>query len=146
MKTWLVIIGIFLITYIFGSWLKPSLNDEAKLIITACDPNQNKCQLNLDNQLLTFRFTELASPLTPFGVELVAPQSLIESVSVAFEMQGMDMGYHQHPLIKQQNNWRARVTLPVCSLGRNDWIVKLMISTPTQNVIHQFHFVQNQNE
>lgn len=146
MKTWLPIVAIFLLAYIVGSWLKPASDDNAALIISDCDPDHDTCQLNLDGQLVSFGFTGTPSPLKPFGVELVAQQASIDSASVSFEMQGMDMGYHQHALIRQQNNWSAQLILPVCSLGRNDWIVKLKIKAADKTFIHQFGFVQKQDQ
>ena len=146
MKTWLSILGVFLIAYLVGSWLKPTSMDDAELIISDCDPSHGKCQLNFDGQSVSFAFTGTPSPLTPFGVELIAKQSMIENASVSFEMQGMDMGYHQHVLTRQQDSWSAQLILPVCSLGRNDWIVKLKIKTAEQTFISQFSFVQNQKQ
>ena len=43
-------------------------------------------------------------------------------------MVGMDMGINRYSLLKQQNgDFVGKVILPVCSVGRSDWLAKLSV-------------------
>jgi len=71
-------------------------------------------------------FRQPPSALTPFDVEVITQGFEAVEVGITFIMKGMDMGVNAFNLDQQSmDSWQARVILPVCSLGRNDWIAEI---------------------
>jgi len=70
-------------------------------------------------------------PLRPFELRLILPEAvraLATEASVDFVMVGMDMGINRYTLLKQANgDFVGKVILPVCSIGRSDWVAKLSV-------------------
>ncbi|HFD80310.1 MAG TPA: hypothetical protein ENK05_07980 [Gammaproteobacteria bacterium] len=64
-----------------------------------------------------------------------------ETASVDFSMKGMDMGLNRYLLQRQGDEWRARVTLPVCGSGRSDWLADVVIATAQGRYHLQIPFV-----
>lgn len=60
---------------------------------------------------------------TPFAAAAEVPPE-VQSVSVSFEMDGMDMGFNRYGLTRiAGSRWRAdNIYLPLCSAERHDWI------------------------
>jgi hypothetical protein len=69
--------------------------------------------------------------LAPFPVRVeVQSDHTVDSVTVTFAMQGMDMGMNRYQLISDgADRWLGNVTLPVCSSGRSDWLADLEVIT-----------------
>lgn len=108
----------------------------------SCNPAQQSCLTHINNQKLQFRFMQHPSGLTPFAGVLQTRLPLQE-VYVSFSMRGMDMGFNRFSL--QQNpsgDWVANMLLPVCSLGRNDWMVELWVKYQDAYWRAQFEFEQ----
>jgi hypothetical protein len=70
-------------------------------------------------------------PLRPFELVLSLPpevKGLAAQASVDFMMVGMDMGVNRYTLMPQPNgDFQGKVILPVCSIGRSDWVAKLSV-------------------
>ena len=64
--------------------------------------------------------------LKPFPVTLTLdPVSRVDvkEITLAFSMQGMSMGLNRYRMIRRSDRiWTAKVTLPICTSGRSDWI------------------------
>ena len=69
-------------------------------------------------------FGSQARALQPFPLQLrLEGHHEIESATVTFSMQGMDMGLNRYQLAGDaMSAWNASVTLPVCMSGRTDWL------------------------
>jgi hypothetical protein len=48
--------------------------------------------------------------------------------SAEFVMRNMDMGFNRYRFVAAGDAWQARVTLPVCSAGRHDWLMNLTVN------------------
>jgi hypothetical protein len=81
--------------------------------------------------------------LTPFPLSIeVQGDQAVEAVTVAFDMQGMDMGVNRYQLISDgARRWLANVTLPVCGSGRSDWIAAVELSTSQRRYVVEVPFV-----
>ncbi|MGD9889250.1 MAG: hypothetical protein AB7S56_08315 [Halothiobacillaceae bacterium] len=80
---------------------------------------------------LTLKMIGDVRPLRPFELRLSLPQEVrgdaIEA-SVNFIMVGMDMGINRFALLKQADgDFVGKVILPVCSIGRSDWVAQLSV-------------------
>ena len=70
-------------------------------------------------------------PLRPFELHMRLPEAVrsnVSQASVDFVMVGMDMGINRYTLLKQADgDFVGKVILPVCSIGRSDWVAKLSV-------------------
>ena len=63
--------------------------------------------------------------MSPFSV-VVESAAEVTQVTLQFRMQGMEMAVQRYRLLKNKSGtWQAEVMLPVCSLGRSDWVALL---------------------
>lgn len=70
------------------------------------------------------RFSSGPEVLRPFVLTLTSPG--LQQASVSFQMSGMNMGFNRYDLKPDANGtWTARITLPVCTVSRVDWIAEL---------------------
>ena len=70
------------------------------------------------------RFSVTPETMKPFVITLSHPA--LRKASASFQMIGMDMGFNRYDLKRGPNDdWTARVTLPVCTASRADWIMEL---------------------
>ena len=73
------------------------------------------------------RFSMRPEPLKPF--DLWVSNTTSPGASVSFRMDGMDMGFNRYDMKPDGNmQWRARVTLPVCTTSRADWVAELSLN------------------
>jgi hypothetical protein len=76
-------------------------------------------------------------PLEKFDFSVVPGADLLKklgSVSVDFQMVGMDMGINQYPLTRQADGaYQQVIILPVCTTTRTDWLA-LVTFTTTEGV------------
>ena len=127
----IVIIFIFVVTYYFGQFFRDAGNNEEQEVHLAgpdCNPAKTSCQLWFSDGEIVVQFLQQPSALQPFEVEVTPKNMEVEKVNISFVMKDMDMGINAYNLDRQSNEiWRAKVILPVCSLGRNDWIAELRV-------------------
>lgn len=130
MKIIIAIIFIFSISYIGGYWLKnkDASGEYTELYFSNCDLLKAPCEVAHSGYKYLIQFDGEPSPLKPFNVKLITQQQQPEMVEIEFYMQAMDMGYNQYPLKFEKDAWQAQVILPVCSLGSNEWILKVKAS------------------
>ena len=88
-----------------------------------CDPRQG-CRASDASLAVTVAFGAEARALQPFPVRVqLANDQPVDSVSVAFSMQGMDMGSNRYRLLADgTGGWMGDITLPICTSGRTDWL------------------------
>ena len=98
------------------------------VIAQPCDVRVG-CVAEVDDFSMALSMGPEMRALTPFPVNIeVQRGQSIASMTVAFGMQGMDMGLNRYGFIKNQaSTWHANVTLPVCISGRSDWIADFEI-------------------
>jgi len=92
---------------------------------------QEGCKAQADSRALTLKMSGDVRPLRPFELRLTLPDAVraqATEASVDFVMVGMDMGINRYSLLKQQNgDFVGKVILPVCSIGRSDWVAQLSV-------------------
>lgn len=144
MKTTLLIIVLFLLSYGLGQWLsdKDARDDSETIYVSACDPNQGICHVNIETYDYQIRFEGEASPLTPFYVYLEVTNQQPEAIEIQFAMDSMDMGYNFYQMKKQAASWQSKVILPVCSLARNDWKLNVKLIYKDKLQMSEFSFSQ----
>ncbi|OYV47007.1 MAG: hypothetical protein B7X12_02735 [Halothiobacillus sp. 20-53-49] len=83
------------------------------------------------------KFTFVVNPNAPLLKNL-------GSVSVDFQMVGMDMGINQYPLSRQADGtFQQVIILPVCTTTRTDWVALVTLTTPTGVYVVKLPFVVN---
>ncbi|MDD2894307.1 MAG: hypothetical protein PHF20_10315, partial [Halothiobacillaceae bacterium] len=89
------------------------------------------CTLQDGARAMTLKMAGDVRPLRPFELRLILPEAVraqAVEASVDFVMVGMDMGINRYTLLKQADgDFVGKVILPVCSIGRSDWIAKLSV-------------------
>lgn len=98
------------------------------LVLNATDQG---CAIVADGHGLRLQLRGDVRPLRPFELVLSLPsgvKGMTSQASVDFVMVGMDMGVNRYTLMPQPNgDFQAKVILPVCSIGRSDWVAKLSV-------------------
>lgn len=143
MKTGLVVLVLVLLgSYSLGILLEADKQPEILAYKSTCNLLNGSCHINSNDIQYEIGFDGTPSPLTPFGVRLNSLNTQLSNVEVRFEMQGMNMGNNLYTLKNSGESWSAKVLLPVCSLGRNDWI--LQVSFLYKEKVHstEFRFTQ----
>ncbi len=106
---------------LWGAWQKAP-RQEAQAI--ACADPVAGCSFMHDGMPITLRFS--AQPEAIKAFELSIAGTNLRKASVSFRMVGMDMGFNRYDLMQgATGNWSARVTLPVCTVSRVDWVAEL---------------------
>jgi len=108
----------------------------------ACDVKAG-CVAAADDLTLQFSMGPDLRVLAPFPVRVAAQSDhRLDSVTVTFAMQGMDMGMNRYQLISDgADRWLGNVTLPVCSSGRSDWNAALEVTTKGRRFAVEVPFV-----
>lgn len=82
------------------------------------------CQVRLGERTVTLGMDTRPRAMRPFRVWVRAPGA--GRVRAEFTMADMDMGLNLYTLAADKDGvFRARVTLPVCVTGRQDWLLTL---------------------
>lgn len=147
MKITVVFFLLIIASYFLGQWLSQenSSNLDLNVYKSSCDPTENICVVNDGLHEYTLAFTEKPSALVPFDVQLKIKNNQPDSIEISFDMDNMDMGYNVHQLVKNNLYWQARVILPMCSLSRNDWKLKVKLNSTNDSSATEFKFTQISN-
>jgi len=143
MKALFAFILILFLSYAGGKWLEQGEQNKTvkqSVVVSSCNLIEAPCNIKQQGFSYIIYFAEPPSALTPFTLSLNMQSLQPESIEVSFEMDGMDMGYNIHHLIKNNNQWQAKVILPVCSLGRNDWLLRVEIIFENEVKTTEFKF------
>ncbi len=96
-----------------------------------CNVAASPCRLNGQGLEIRILMPKGAPAMRPFPlvVEVSSPAAAeISEVVAEFVMPDMDMGQNRYRLLKQDDGrWSARVILPACSMGRHDWLARLVL-------------------
>jgi len=144
MKLSIIVILLFVLSYIAGQWLssKKVITGPVHIYQSDCDLTKTACQVVDGDYKYIVQFNGEVSPLKPFSILLTTENLEPITVDAEFLMEDMDMGYNKQPLHKEESKWQARVILPVCSLGRKDWVLKLNLVYADTAHQTQFKFRQ----
>ena len=146
MKTIILIFIVFVFSYGLGQWLGKTSGDAlvtSSVHNSLCDPSSTECVVKSQAGEFKLSFEGEPSPLTPFNVNIKIDGVEPERVEIEFDMEEMDMGYNAYQLDKSQVDWSSRVILPVCSLGRNVWSLKVKLINGSEQAVTVFQFAQN---
>ncbi len=122
----------FVASYFAGKYLSQQNHtglSTKELSYQPCDlSNKNTCSAQLNGSEVNVAFLQAPSSLSPFEIVVEVGDLNAEQVILDFRMEGMDMGINKYNMKKKDNGrWVTQAVLPVCSLGRNDWIVELQV-------------------
>ncbi len=147
----ILVFSLFVVSFFAGQWLRE--RDSSKVPVfsrsmyyQSCNPSIKTCAAYLGRHKVSLKFLQAPSALKPFQVLLKTGDLRPESVQVEFFMPEMDMGVNLFTLSPQADGiWQAQALLPVCSLGRNDWTVRLHVLY--QGEVHRadFNFMLSKN-
>jgi len=120
----------------------PEISAQPLRLSTPCKA-QHGCRAVGESISATVVFGRQVRGLQPFPVQvMVDTADQVESVSVAFSMQGMDMGQNRYRLNgAPMSAWTANVTLPICSSGRSDWVADFDLLVAGRHYRFQVPFV-----
>lgn len=106
---------------LWGAWQKTP--KQAAQTIVCADPVAG-CTFLHDSLPAYLRFSARPEALKPFELSITGPS--LGKATASFQMAGMDMGFNRYDLKPgTDGQWTARVTLPVCTVSRVDWIAEL---------------------
>jgi len=125
-----IVLIVLIITgqIIFNNTTPPG--DKDVVVESACRLDLQKCDISVNNTVLTVSTAGDLQPLKPFIIKIKNPSSDIKNAVVDLSMIDMDMGKNQF-VFEQLNptEWQASVISPVCTTGRRDWRLDLTIKT-----------------
>lgn len=91
------------------------------------------CRFELGGEGVVLRFSESQRAMRSFVMEVDAPSAV--AVRADFMMPGMDMVPNRYDLGRgPDGHWRAKVVLPVCISGREDWRLALTVDEQSASV------------
>lgn len=110
-----------------------------------CEVDLAGCTASDDKLTVRVKFDKDFAALKPFHLQLTAaPESpiQIDEINLEFSMQGMRMGLNKYRLLQAGDNvWTGKVTLPICTSGRSDWLADFDIQADGQRWKMQVPFV-----
>jgi len=133
---------VFLGSYSLGLLLEDDKQPEALAYKSTCNLLNGSCHINDNDIQYEVSFDGITSHLTPFSIRLTSLNKSLSNIEVIFEMEGMNMGNNHYVLKNDGESWSAKVLLPVCSLGRNDWILQLRFLYKEKVHSTEFRFTQ----
>ena len=143
MKLGLIFLAaVFVVSYFLGSLLDNNKQVDSIVTISTCNLLDGSCHVVDKGIEYELALEGVPSPLTPFDIRVSELSSQPSKVEIKFEMDGMDMGNNYYFLEKKGQYWGAKVLLPVCSLGRNDWVLRVNILYEEKVYSTDFKFSQ----
>lgn len=146
-KIAIIFISVLVLTFALGQWLGPKTKSgsiEQALNVSSCDPTINVCEIKFKKTIFILEFKGSPSGLVPFDILVKSNNIQPDSIELSFDMQGMDMGYNAYNLKNSNAGWLAKVILPVCSLGRNDWLMRVKLLFENESHVTEFKFTQDE--
>jgi len=99
-------------------------------VIPGCDAAKQACQARGGAGTLSLQLMGPVRPLQPFTYRLAWEGAPVHSMSVDFQMVGMDMGENRYQLTADgAGPWHGSAILPVCTSGRSDWVADVRVHT-----------------
>ncbi len=98
-----------------------------------------------DQGAVLIQAPSVIKPLVKFSFVVAPSAPLLKnlgSVSVDFQMVGMDMGINQYPLRREANGtYQQMIILPVCTTTRTDWLALVSFNTTAGVYVVKLPFV-----
>jgi hypothetical protein len=111
----LLIAGVIVLNHVFK-------HSERAEVVLNCPDLRAGCRAMLGDRQVTVGIDGELKLLAPF--ELWVRTDGFEKRQASFTMEGMDMGFNLYTLRPDgQGAYRAKITLPMCVAGRNDWLL-----------------------
>ena len=102
-------------------------------LLQSCQANAGFCTAGNEQLRLSVSLGPGVAALKPFPVTLAMDADSrpdVKEITLVFSMQGMTMGQNRYRMIRQSDRvWSAKVTLPICTSGRSDWLADLDIES-----------------
>ena len=107
-----------------------------------CDVRQG-CRVADESVAVTVIFDAEPRALQSFPIRVQFDgHQQADAVTVAFSMQGMDMGSNRYRLIADAlGGWSAEIILPICTSGRTDWVADFELVVADRRLQIQVPFV-----
>ena len=139
-KVFIAVLIVFLLSYGLGQKLKQRnvVSDKSIVNVSNCNLRNSECSIRKNDQNYVIKILGEPSALQPFIVYIEVNSEQPDSVFIEFEMKGMDMGHNVYSLSKKDTVWKASVILPVCSLGRNDWMLRVNMKYDDMLMVSEF--------
>ena len=120
---------------------EPRLPVSRLMLSQPCDVLQG-CRAADASVAVTVTFGAEPRALQPFPIRIqLEGHQQADSVTVAFSMQGMDMGANRYRLIADApGGWNADIILPICTSGRSDWVADFELVVTDQRLQIQVPF------
>jgi hypothetical protein len=99
-------------------------------VAAGCDPTTTSCEAKGEVGAFSVKFGPGLTPLVPFPLEVRVGEGMgeVRAVIVELTMTGMDMGLNRYRLSQTGSGvWTGKVTLPVCTSGRLDWVATVSL-------------------
>ena len=104
--------------------------ENVKPNMTTCRIDLAPCKIISGSDTYMVIIEDEVKPLKRFSVELLDKSNLLESATVEFRMKDMDMGKNIFLFEKINSGiWNASVIIPICTTGRRDWELELVLSS-----------------
>lgn len=137
-------------TVVLGQWLGGRFvagGDRPDIVTLAaeagCSPVARDCAAGRGATRLQFGIPGRPGPMAPFGLRVRTAGFDAETVNVAFEMPGMDMGLNRYRLVQDAQTpglWVGKASLPVCGSGRLDWVARVSATRGDTTYVAVFPF------
>lgn len=123
---WLVVIvSVFVGSWFMGDVLRHQGDNIFRPMTVATCPSGVNCEAKFSDQTLKLQLSPTPVVMAPF-IALVETSADITEIYLQFQMKDMDMGVQRYRLLSDgHGQWQSEVMLPVCSLGRSDWVAIL---------------------
>lgn len=93
-----------------------------------CDPAQGPCGASGAGMDIRFGIGPGVRPLVLFPILVDVSNVPPEAVLVEFSMRDMDMGINRFRLESDDGlHWTGQGVIPICSVGRRDWIATVLL-------------------
>ncbi len=148
---YLVLFGAVTTVFLYGLYLQFANKNITKQAATGiinfpysdCQPEFAPCSSSLADRQIRFFLPKKAFYLQAFPVEISLAGfagNQPDSVTVRFEMPGMNMAGNQVQLFINDGGWRGKAMLPVCTSGRSDWqaVVDVKVKEKIYRAIFSF--------
>ena len=125
----LILLSLLLVIGSLQIWLRND-DEKSKLksIDTKCFITKNACVVTLGNKEATVHVEGNIQPLKPFRLLFETIDTEVLSVEISLQMLAMDMGRNQYQLFRDGEVWYGDIVIPVCTTGRRDWMMDLIIT------------------
>lgn len=135
------IVFVFIVALVIAAhqYFHAHLESNLKSVEIDCLLHKNPCKLQYRSIEAVVHIEDSISALKPFKVQITDMNGSIKNASVRFSMKKMDMGYNSFNFSQLVNGeWLANAVLPVCTAGRSDWLMELVLESENDKALFSF--------